>query len=539
MKKLYLLLVTALFAAPLTMAGQEDNDDHDEDVITVTDEHGKKEELDVPEGMTYSLDSLLSQYNAKMYLQPDTTCHFKDENPSFDQEVYIDRLRRMPTIMEMPYNDIVQKFIDRYSGELRHSVSYMLGASNFYMPIFEQALETYNLPLELKYLPVIESALNPRAVSRVGATGLWQFMLSTGKRYGLEVNSLVDERRDPLKASYAAAHYLSDLYKIYGDWNLVIAAYNCGPQKLNKAIHRAKGKTDYWHIYPYLPRETRGYVPAFIAANYIMTYYCDHNICPMITELPAKSDTVVVNQDVHFEQISAILGISTDELEALNPQYRHDIVNGLTEPRALRLPASLIGPFIDHEDSIYNYKADEYLQKRTIVDVNDETVGRSHRSSSRSKARRTRRNRNTNEDSQDRTTDKPNDGSSDVNDNDDAEDASNASEQGAASEDTETESSEDVTTSLSTTSARRYRSTRRSASRSKSSNRNSHSSGRSQKSKKQKKDKQADRTQHVKIRKGDTLSEIAERNHTTVKKLKRLNGIKGTTIQPGKKLKIN
>jgi membrane-bound lytic murein transglycosylase D len=165
----------------------------------------------------------------------------------------------------------------------------MLGASNFYMPIFEEALEAYNLPLELKYLPVIESALNPKAVSRVGATGLWQFMLSTGKRYGLEVNTLYDERRDPVKASYAAAHYLRDLYKIFDDWNLVIAAYNCGPAKVNKAIHRAKGETDYWKIYPYLPKETRGYVPAFIAANYIMNYYCDHNICPMVTELPSTS----------------------------------------------------------------------------------------------------------------------------------------------------------------------------------------------------------------------------------------------------------
>ena len=196
----------------------------------------------------------------------------------------------------MPHNDVVQKFIDRYSGRLRHSVSYMLGASNFYMPIFEEALEAYNLPLELRYLPVIESALNPTAVSRVGATGLWQFMLVTGKHYGLKVNSLVDERRDPVKSSYAAAHYLSDLYKIFGDWNLVIAAYNCGPDQINKAIHRSNGSRDYWQIYPYLPKETRGYVPAFIAANYIMTYYCEHNICPMTTRLPAKTDTIMVDR---------------------------------------------------------------------------------------------------------------------------------------------------------------------------------------------------------------------------------------------------
>lgn len=210
--------------------------------------------------------------------------------------MYIERLSRLPNVMEMPYNEIVQKFIDRYTGRLRHSVSYMLGASNFYIPIFEEALEAYGLPLELKYLPVIESALNPKATSHAGAAGLWQFMVATGKQYGLEINSLIDERRDPIKSSYAAAHYLKDLYNIFGDWSLVIAAYNCGPENINKAIHRADGQADYWKIYPYLPRETRGYVPAFIAANYVMNYYCEHNICPMRTTLPAKTDTVVVSR---------------------------------------------------------------------------------------------------------------------------------------------------------------------------------------------------------------------------------------------------
>ena len=271
----------------------------------------------------------------------------------------------------MPYNQVVKQFIERYSDKLRGSVSYMLGAANFYMPIFEQALETYGLPLELRYLPVIESALNPNAVSRVGATGLWQFMLETGKRYGLEVNSLVDERRDPIKSSYAAARYLRDLYKIFDDWSLVIAAYNCGPNKVNQAIHRAKGCVDYWQIYPYLPKETRGYVPAFIAANYIMNYYCEHNICPMITELPISTDTIVVDKNLHLEQIAKVLNVNIEHLRALNPQYRRDIVNGLTEPSVVRLPLSLVGSFIDNEDSIYAYKRDELLLKREVVAVND------------------------------------------------------------------------------------------------------------------------------------------------------------------------
>ena len=456
MKKI-IFLAAMLLGFNAGMQAQTDNND-DDDVITVTDKDGKSEEFEVPIGLEDNLDSLLHLYNAKTYLMADTSCNYRDVNPVFETEVYIDRLKRLPTIIEMPYNEVVQKFIDRYSGKLRRSVSYMLGASNFYMPIFEQALETYNLPLELKYLPIIESALNPKAVSRVGATGLWQFMLGTGKRYGLEVNSLVDERRDPVKASYAAAHYLSDLYKIFDDWSLVIAAYNCGPDKVNKAIHRAKGSADYWNIYPYLPKETRGYVPAFIAANYIMNYYCDHNICPMVTELPTKTDTVEVNKDLHLEQVAQVLNINIEHLRNLNPQYRRDIVNGLHKPMALRLPSSLIGQFIDKEDSIYNYKTDELLLKRDVVDVNDEQPSVSRRSS------------------------------------------------------------------------RSYsRSSSRSNSSSKKSSRNSRNS---------KKKNKRERNKSVTIKSGDTLSEIAARNGTTVKKLRKLNKISGNNIRAGKKLKV-
>ena len=246
----------------------------------------------------------------------------------------------------------------------------MLGASNFYMPIFEQALEVYGLPLELKYLPVIESALNPNAVSPVGAGGLWQFMNATGKRYGLKINSMIDERRDAVKSSYAAAHYLSDLYNIFGDWSLVIAAYNCGPGNINKAIQRSGGKRDYWEIYPYLPSETRGYVPAFIAANYIMNYYCEHNICPMLTKLPVQTDTIMLYKNLHFEQVSQVLGIDIKELRALNPQYRRDVVTGYSEPTDLRLPVEYISKYIEMEDSIFAYDVSD-LMKRDLVDVND------------------------------------------------------------------------------------------------------------------------------------------------------------------------
>ena len=454
MKKV--LILAAMWLGFSTGMQAQTEDKNDEDVITVTDKDGQSEEIEVPVGLEDNLDSLLHLYNAQTYLMQDTSCNYRDVNPVFEKEVYIDRLKRLPTIIEMPYNDVVQKFIDRYSGKLRRSVSFMLGASNFYMPIFEEALEAYNLPLELKYLPVIESALNPKAVSRVGATGLWQFMLSTGKRYGLEVNTLIDERRDPVKASWAAAHYLSDLYKIFDDWSLVIAAYNCGPSKINQAIHRAKGATDYWSIYPYLPKETRGYVPAFIAANYIMTYYCDHNICPMVTELPMKTDTVIVNKDVHLEQIAQVLNINIEHLRNLNPQYRRDIINGLNKPMAVRLPVSLVGTFIDNEDSIYNYKPGELLLKRSVVDVNDDVLSTSSRSYNRHSS---------------------------------------------------------------------------SYSRSKSTSRYT----RGKKGKKGKKEKG---NKSVTIKNGDTLSEIAARNHTTVAKLRKLNKISGSHIRAGKKIKV-
>lgn len=437
-KRLFIAFAAMILGGNCVMQAQNEKEE-----IIVTDNDGKEEAIDVPEAMNFEVDSLLNLYYSKTYLQPDNDCNLRDENVTYPKDVYIERLKRLPNVMEMPYNDIVQKFIDRYTGRLRHSVSYMLGASNFYTPIFEEALEAYGLPLELKYLPVIESALNPQATSRVGAAGLWQFMVATGKQYGLEVNSLVDERRDPVKSSYAAAQYLRDLYKIFGDWSLVIAAYNCGPENINKAIHRANGEADYWKIYPYLPRETRGYVPAFIAANYVMNYYCEHNICPMRTQLPAKTDTIIVSRDVHLKQIAEVCGVDIDELRSLNPQYRRDIVNGSNKPSVIRMPATMTNTFIANEDSIYNYQAETLFTRRSLVEVdNSSKVSSSSKSSSSKK------------------------------------------------------------------SSSRKKRTRRT------------------------------RSKSVTIRKGDTLSEIAERNNTTVSKLRRLNNIKGNNIRAGKKIRV-
>lgn len=342
---------------------------------TVTPETGwQTEDLALPEGMSSAeTDSLLKEWYTRNYLTFDEDCDPAAANPTYTKEEYITRLSRLPNVIEMPYNEVVRKYIDQYSGRLRRTVSVMLGTSNFYNPIFEEALEAYQLPLELKYLPVIESALNPMATSRVGAVGLWQFMITTGKQYGLEVTSLVDERRDPIKASYAAARYLKDLYGIFGDWTLVIASYNCGPNNVNKAIKRAGGVKDYWQIYPYLPHETRGYVPAFIAANYIMNYYCDHNICPVNTQLPAGTDTVMVSRDVRFEQIQDLCGISADELRALNPQYRTSLVPGASKPCPLRLNAQAMAAFLEQGDSVYTHRAAEFFAQREKEVAVDET----------------------------------------------------------------------------------------------------------------------------------------------------------------------
>ena len=345
--------------------------DAQENVDVIIRENGTEHEeiIELPKSMTFPMDSLLNDWKVKNYIDLGKDCSTSKDNPVFSDSVYIDRLARIPAIMEMPYNEIVRKFIDAYTGNLRNHVAFMLSACNFYMPIFEEILDTYNLPIELKYLPIIESALNPSAVSRAGASGLWQFMLRTGKLYGLESNSLVDERRDPIKSTWAAARYLRDLYNIYKDWSLVIAAYNCGPGNVNKAIRRAGGKTDYWTIYNYLPRETRGYVPAFIAANYVMTYYCKHNICPLETNIPAATDTILVSRTLHLQQISDICHVPVDELKSLNPQYKLNIVPGETKPQVLRLPQTAVGTFIELQDSIYNHRRTELFKNRRVVAI--------------------------------------------------------------------------------------------------------------------------------------------------------------------------
>lgn len=315
----------------------------------------------LPESLDANVDSLLQSWHVQYFAKIDEFCHDDESNVVFPDSVYRQRLESMPRVIPMTYNKVVRDCINLYSERRRSLVKYMLGMADYYFPIIEPILDEYNLPIELKYLALVESALNPVAVSRVGAAGLWQFMLPTGKIYGLEINSLVDERRDPVKATHAACRYFIDMYNLYGDWSLVMASYNCGPGNVNKAIRRSGGKTDFWDIFPYLPRETRSYVPLFIAANYIMNYYCDHNLCPVQTSLPLATDTVMVNKLLHFEQVSDLLNIDVEQIRALNPQYKRDIIPGNTRPSVLKLPAIETYAFIDMEDTVYAHRAEELL----------------------------------------------------------------------------------------------------------------------------------------------------------------------------------
>ncbi len=280
--------------------------------------------------------------------------------------VYIKRLESLPTIFPMTYNANVKSWIELYTKRNRRT-PYLIGLSDYYFPIMEEILDSYGLPLELKYLSVIESALNPRATSRAGAVGLWQFIYSTGKMYDLEISSMVDERRDPIKATHAACQFLKDMYGVYGDWALVIAAYNCGPGNVNKAISRSGGKTDYWKIYPYLPRETRDYVPAYIGALYTMTFYEEHGLVPVKPDMNIFTDTVMVKEKVHLMQVAEVMGIPFEELVELNPQYRKYIIPGNSRPYPLRLPVKQTARFVAMQQNIYNYQDSTLLGKKEMV----------------------------------------------------------------------------------------------------------------------------------------------------------------------------
>ncbi len=367
MRTLYFIIIT-LFIFITSVVGQNHSPQ--------TKSNIEDKSIVAPESMNQQLANLLHDWQID-FSKSDKICN-RGQNITYSDTVYTKRLYSLPTEMELSFNQVVKSYIEMYTARKRDLVSYMLTIGEYYFPLFEEALDREGLPLELKYLPVIESALNPVAVSRAGATGLWQFMLRTGQGYGLEVNSLVDERRDPYKSTQAAVRYLRDLHLIYNDWNLVIAAYNCGPGNVNKAIARSGGKKDYWEIYYFLPKETRGYVPAFIAANYVMNYYSEHNICPVsYSNSSVALDTIQVREQMHFTQLASILNISVNDIKRWNPQFKNDIIPGEYKPYTLSLPTNKMIDFIAKKQEIIDYKKDELLTHRTNTDsyINSSSSG--------------------------------------------------------------------------------------------------------------------------------------------------------------------
>lgn len=326
-------------------------------------------------------DSLLMSFYIQNSIDEDTvtavgdSLFFSDMTIDTDKEIYdlndsiiIKQMSEMCVLFDVSYNNIVKSFIKVYTGKKRGLTETVLGLSEYYFPMFESELDAANMPLELKYLPVIESALNPRAVSRAGAAGLWQFMYATGRHMGLEINSLVDERRDVAASTKAAVKYLKQLYAIYDDWVLALAAYNCGPGNVNKAIRRSGGSKNYWEIYYKLPRETRNYVPGFIAVMYAFEYYRNYNLTPKKITIPQQTDTIMIYRQLHLEQVADVLSLPLEQLRDLNPQYRRDIIPAQTGKNyPLRLPFEYAAKYIDMEDSIYKYKDTVFFNPKVLA----------------------------------------------------------------------------------------------------------------------------------------------------------------------------
>jgi len=315
------------------------------------------------------MDSLIQSWDIQNKFTFDTSeVRLINYPKNLPDSVYIQRLKDIEQVVDLSYNKVVGNYIKMYTERRRNQVEVMLGLSAYYFPIFEETLDKYDMPLEIKYLAIIESALNPVARSRAGANGLWQFMYGTAKSMKLEITSFVDERRDPIKSTDAAARYLMKLHSIYGDWHLAIAAYNCGPGNVNRAIRRSGGKGNYWEIYYRLPRETRGYVPAFIAATYAFEYHKEHNLVPRYPEISLSVDTIMINDYLHFNQIAAKIDIEKEQLRALNPMYRRDVIPAKTsKPYPLVLPQENIMAFIDADTSVFAYERDKYFPNNTLV----------------------------------------------------------------------------------------------------------------------------------------------------------------------------
>lgn len=320
---------------------------------------------------TDAYDSLIGSYYLRQFSHSRLLSSRElnlDEFDALPDSVIANRLAALHTVIPMTFNSEVRSYIRFYLKYMSRRLDVMLSLSQYYHPLFEDALSRYEVPEELKYLTIVESAMNPMATSRAGAAGLWQFMYSTGKNYGLEVNSLVDERRDTYKSTYAAAHFISDLHKVFDDWTLAIAAYNCGPGNINKAIARSGGKRDFWEIYYFLPRETRGYIPAFIAVTYVMNYYRQHGLRPVDIEVPVHTDTLMLERDVLMTYVQEYTGVEADELHTLNPQYRADFIPASSGRYSLCLPVAKMELFIANQDSIFARTQDSLSRRPMSIE---------------------------------------------------------------------------------------------------------------------------------------------------------------------------
>ena len=338
--------------------------------VDTTEDAALEVDDDVNDVFSDRMENLFESWEVQnRFLFDSTEVVFNSFPTNVPDSVYIKRLKDIEQVVDLTYNPVVKRYIQMYTEKKRELVEVMLGLSAYYFPIFEETLDKYDMPLEIKYMAIIESALNPTARSRAGANGLWQFMYGTAKNMKLEITSFVDERRDPIKATDAAARYLTYLYNIYGDWHLAVAAYNCGPGNVNRAIRRSGGKTNYWEIYYRLPRETRGYVPAFIGATYAFEYYKEHNLIPRYPEISLSVDTIMVNDYLHFDQVVASIGIEKEELRALNPMYRRDVIPAKKDkPYPLVLPNDKIMSFIDKDTSVFAYERDKFFPDNTLMD---------------------------------------------------------------------------------------------------------------------------------------------------------------------------
>lgn len=345
--------------------------EYEEDIAAVF--QGNEDENNPEQYSQEVIDSLLHQWYENAYANS-TDVEYDMDSVKFTSNVsdeeLMRRLKAMNSYISLPFNETVKNYMVLYAEKMPSKMARVIGLSYYYFPIFEETLNKYNLPTELKYMSIIESMLNIRATSRAGARGLWQFMYNTGRNYGLEINSFVDERLDVEKAVDAAARYLADAYSIFGDWALAISSYNCGAGNVSKAIRRAGGARDFWSIYPFLPRETRGYMPAFVGAMYAMTYYREYGIQPMNVGMPAQTDTIEIHRNLHFQQVNQVVGVPLEDLRNLNPQYTHDIIPGDSKTYILNLPFTWTSAFLEaDQDSLYKFKADSLMSEKVIKDV--------------------------------------------------------------------------------------------------------------------------------------------------------------------------